>query len=246
MKFLIILHDQFHTSCIRNTNADTGIFHCTADPDRFSCRHRCIIIFLDHLQSLHKACGIIYDLAIRKDFSRADRIAVADLPWSDADFICHHIKQGLCRKTGLRYTKSTESSCRRIVCIVSSSLDLKVFVMVRTCCMGAGTFQDRTAKGGKSTCIRSDACFYAHDITIFITAHRHIHIERMTLRMDKERLCSGKFDFDRFLCHISKESCKMLYRHILLTAETAAYKCILHLDLISSKEQGTLMQCLVR
>ena len=146
MQLLIILNDQLHAARIRDTNTYTGIFHGTADSDWFSCCHCSIIVFLNCFQCLNKSGRFIYDLPIRKNLSRTDRITITNLPRCDANFVSHHIQESFCRKTGLCYTKSTESSCRWIVCIVRGSLNLKIFIMVRTCRMGACTFQYRTAQ----------------------------------------------------------------------------------------------------
>ena len=129
-----------------DANADTGIFHCTSDSDRFALCQSRFIIFLNRLQCLNKTGRLIYDLTIRKRLTGTDRIAVTDFPWSDTYFVCHHIQQGFCCKTGLGYTKPAKRSGRRIVGIISSSFNLEILIMIGTCRMSTCTFQHRTAK----------------------------------------------------------------------------------------------------
>ena len=235
MQLFIFLKYEFHAACIRDTDTDTGILHGAADSHRFSFFQGSIILLLYSLQCLHKTCGIIYDLTIRKRLTGTDRIAVTDFPWSDSHLICHHIQKCLCRKTGLGNSESAKCSCRRIIGIVSCSLNFKVFVVIRTCCMGTCALQNRTAKRCECTCIRGNLCLYSHDISIFITAHGHIHIKRMALRMNQQGFCSGQFHLHRFLSSISEQRSQMLYCHIFLSAESAAYKCILYLYSVRSK-----------
>ena len=88
--------------------------------------------------------------------------------------------------------------------------------------MGTCTFQNRTAKGSESTCIRSNFCLNAHDLTVFITAHGEIHNKVMTLWMYQERLCSCKAYFYSTACAVGHQCSVMLNGHILFAAETAA------------------------
>ena len=146
VQLFIFLKYEFHAACIRDTDTDTGILHGAADSHRFSFFHSSIILLLYSFQCLHKTCGIIYDLTIRKRLTVTDRIAVTDFPWSDTYFVRHHIQQGFCCKTGLGYTKPAKRSGRRIVGIISSSFNLEILIMIGTCRMSTCTFQYRTAK----------------------------------------------------------------------------------------------------
>ena len=153
MKFSVFFKYKLHTSCIRNSNANTGIFHSTSDSDWFSSL-KCGIVFLFYsFQSFYQTCGIIHNLSIRKCLARPDRIAVANLPWSNSHLIGHHVQQCFCRKTSLSHAKSTKCSCRRIVCIICCSFNLKILIMIRTCRMCARSLQHRTAKRSKRPCI---------------------------------------------------------------------------------------------
>ena len=205
MKLLILFINQFHAASIRNSNTNPCILHGAANAHRFSCCQRSFIFRLYCFQGLHKTSGSVNNLTIWKCLPGPDRIAVTNFPGSDSHLICHHIQKCLCSKTGLGNSKSAKCSCRRIIGIVSSSLNFKVFVVIRTCCMGTCALQNRTAKRCKCTCIRGNLCLYSHDISIFITAHGHIHIKRMALRMDQQGFCSCKLHLNRFLRHIGKK-----------------------------------------
>ena len=205
MKLLILFINQFHAASIRNSNTNPCILHGAANAHRFSCCQRSFIFRLYCFQGLHKTCGIVNNLTIWKCLPGPDRIAVADLPWSDSHLICHHIQKCLCSKTGLGNSESTERSSRWIIGIISGSLNLKVFVVIRASCMGTCPLQNRTAKRCKCTCIRSDLCLYPHNISILITSHSHIHIERMTFRMHKQGLRSCQLHLNRLFGHIGKK-----------------------------------------
>ena len=53
--------------------------------------------------------------------------------------------------------------------------------------------------------------------------------------MNQQGFCSGQFHLHRFLSSISEQRSQMLYCHIFLSAESAAYKCILYLYSVRSK-----------
>ena len=145
MKLCILFNNQLHTAPVRNTHTDTGILHRTGDTHRFTCSQCGFIFFLHCLQRFNKACGFIYDLSVRENTSRANSIAVTNLPRCNTDLICHHIQQCLCGKARLGHTKASEGARRRIIGIISPSLDLKILIGVWTCCMSTGTFQYRSA-----------------------------------------------------------------------------------------------------
>ena len=245
MQLLIVFHDQLHTSGIRDADTDTRIFHCTADSDRFPLCQSSLIILPNRLQCLNKTGRLIYDLTVRKHFSRTYRITVTNFPRCDSHSICHHIQKCFCCKTGLGDTKSTKSTRRRIICIIGSPFNFEILIMIWSCRMRAGTFEHRSAKRCICSGIRNYSSFYSHNISMFITSHCHIHIERMTFRMHQKGLCPGQFYFDRFFSHISKKCCQMLNRHIFFSTESASDQCILHFYFICSKYKGTFMQCLV-
>ena len=146
MQFFIILYDQFNASGIRNSNSYTGIFHRTSDSNRFSRCHCCIIIFFYCFQGFYQSGRCIYDLTVRKDFSRTDCITVTDLPRCDSNLVSHHIQQRLCCKTGLCNPKSPERSSRWIIGIIRSPFNIKILIMIWSCRMRTGTFQYRTTK----------------------------------------------------------------------------------------------------
>ena len=134
-------HCQFRSSKIRNTNTDTGIFHGTGNT-------HILIVFkyiFHRFQCFHQSGGLIYDLSVWKYLSRPDRIAVTDLPGTDTDLLCQLRQHHFHAEAGLGYTKSTEGSSRRIVCIICFSVDLKVLIVVRSRRMGTGTLQNRSA-----------------------------------------------------------------------------------------------------
>ena len=245
MELCILLNNQLHTTPVRNTNTDTGILHRTGDTHRFARSQRGFIFFLHSLQCLYKTCGFIYDLPIRKNTSRTNGIAVTDLPRCNTNLICHHIQQCLCGKARLSHTKASEGARRRIIGIISSSLDLKILIGVWTCCMGTGTFQYRPAKGCKSTCIRNHFRLDSHNMAFFITTHGKIHLKMMTFRMDQQRFCSCQTDFDRTSRQISNQCSKMLNCHIFLASKTAAHKGILALHLVCAKHQTAFMECAI-
>ena len=153
VKFLIFFYNQFYSSGIRDSYSHTCIFHGTADSYRSSLCHGFIKLFSDCLKSLHQTCRFVYNLSVRKDFSRANGIPVTDFPWCDSCLVCHHIQKSFCSKTSLCHTKSPESSCRWIIGIISSAFDFKILIMIRSCRMGTGTFQYRPSQRRESSCV---------------------------------------------------------------------------------------------
>ncbi len=101
----------------------------------------------DFLFAMNGQTGrLIGDLPVGQNLAGADCVAVTDFPWSDTYFVCHHIQQGFCCKTGLGYTKPAKRSGRRIIGIIGSSFNLEILIMIGTCRMSTCTFQHRTAK----------------------------------------------------------------------------------------------------
>ena len=83
------------------------------------------------------------------------------------------------------------------------------------------------------------------DDAVFIAAHGEVHFKMMALRMDKQRLGTRELYLYRTLCDVGDEGRKMLYRHILLAAETAADQSVLNLYLFCPQEQLAFVQGLV-
>ena len=136
-----ILNGKNRSSKIRNTNADTGIFHGTGNT-------YILIVFkyiFHRFQCLHQSGGFIYDLSVWKYLSRSDRIAITDLPGANADLLCQLRQHHFHAEAGLGYTESTEGASRRIVCIICFSIDFKVLIVIRTRRMGTGMLQNWSA-----------------------------------------------------------------------------------------------------
>ena len=184
--YFSVYNGKDRSSKIRDTNADTGIFHSTGNTD-------ILIVFkyiFDRFQCLHQSGRLIYDLTVWKHLSRPDCITVADLPGTDADLLCQLRQHHFHTEAGLCDTKTTESSSRRIICIICFSVNLEILVIIRSGCMRTGSFQNRSAKGCISSGIRDNRCHNALNDTIFITSNRKFHIHRMPFRMDQNTFLS--------------------------------------------------------
>ena len=106
------------------------------------------------------------------------------------------------------YNESTQDLTKAIDSMLNQTFKNFEFIIILDngpCCVRACTLQNWTSKRCKCTCIRGNLCLYAHDISILITAHGHIHIKWMPLGMNKQGLRSCKLHLNRFLRHISKK-----------------------------------------
>ena len=190
MKLFVLLDDELTPAIVGKTHADARVFHRAGKADRLSGLHRLVERRLHGLQRLDKSCLRAHDLPIRQHTSRTDRVAVADFPRADADFLRHFVEQALNCKARLRHAEAAERARRGIVRIIRAALDLKVFIGVGACRVGAGPLENGAAEGRKRAGIGHDLRLYALNDAVFIAADRKVHPERVPLGMYQQGLCS--------------------------------------------------------
>ena len=190
MKLFVFLHNQLASAVVRKTDADACIFHRTGKTDGLTCFDGRVKLGLYRLERLDKTGLRADDLTVRQDAARANRVAVADFPRADADFLRHFVEQTLDGKAGLRHAEAAERACGRIVRIKCPTPDFKVFVGIGTCRMRAGALKNRTAERCKRARIGHDLRLHALNNAVFVAADCKVHPERVALRVDQQRLFS--------------------------------------------------------
>ena len=246
MQLAVAFHNQLAPAVVGQAYADARIFHRAGDAYGLSCRDSRVVVGLHGLQRLGKARLRPDNLSVGQHLTGADGVAPADLPRADAHLVGHFIEQRFDGKARLRHAEATERAGRRVIGIIGSSLDGEIFIGIRPGGVRARAFKNRSAQRGKRARIGDDFRFHAEDMPLFVAAHRKVHPKRVTLGMDKQRLCARQLHLDRQTRHISDKRRVMLYRHVLLATEAAAHELVLHLDFLRAKKQRALMQRGVR
>ena len=80
-----VLHHQAAPAGVRDAHAHAGVLHGASQAHVLVILH----IGLHRLQRLHQAGGVVYDLAVGQLLSRANGVAVADLPGGKAHDVRH-------------------------------------------------------------------------------------------------------------------------------------------------------------
>ena len=228
-----ILYCHNTASCIGNANAHTGILH--------SAGNSYILILLadvlHSLQRLHKARRGWSYLPIGQGLTRTDRIAVADLPWRNTEFMGHLGECHLHGVAGLGHTKASECTCRRVIGIVRPTGDLEIVVVIRSCGVCARALQHRTAQRGVRTGIGDDLRLDALNQAIVVAAHGDGHLHGMPFGVDENTFLTSELHLHGPTGEIGNERGMVLHGHVLLTSEAAAHQHIGHMDLLSGNTQ---------
>ena len=188
------MYDQFCTAFIRQADADACVLHGTGDarPARVA-----LIGILYCKECLFQCRGAVCDLSVWQYLTRLDGVAVADLPRGNSDFLCKQIDIGLQSELTLAHTKTTECSCRRIICIVSVSPNICVLVTVRSYGVSTRPLKDRSAQGCICTCVKINLAVQSGKDTVLVASKGECPLHGMTLRMEVDRFLSGKCHFHR-------------------------------------------------
>ena len=111
--------------------------------------------------------------------------------------------------------------------------------------MGAGALQHGAAQRGERAGVRDDLRLHALNDAVLIAAHGEVHLKAVALGMHQQAFRPAQLDLDGTAGDVGEQRGKMLHRHVLLAAEAAAHKGVLHLDLVIAQQQFTLVQRLV-
>ncbi len=231
MYLAVVLDNELAAAPVGQTHANAGVFHRTGEPHGVAAMDGRVIVGLDLVEGFHKARLGADDLAVGQHAARTDGVAVADLPGGDADKLGHLIEQRLNGKAGLCDAEAAEGAGGGIVGIVGRALDLKVLVGVGSGRVGAGPLQNRAAQRGKGAGIRDHPGLDALDKAVFVAAQGEVHIEGVALGVHQQGLGPRELDLDRNAGKVGDQGRMVLDRHILLAAEAAAHKQVLHLAL---------------
>ncbi len=228
----IVLHDELAAAPVGDAHAHAGVLHGAGDAHRVAVFHRLVIGGLDGLQCLHKAGGVVHDLAVGQHAAGADGVAVADLPGGDAHQVGHLVQQRLGTEAGLGDAEAPEGAGRGIVGVVGAALDLEVLVGVGAGGVGAGALQHGAAQRGKRAGVGHHAGLHALNDAVFVAAHSEVHLEAVALGVDKDGLLTAELELDGALCQIAQQRRVVLHGHILLAAEAAAHQAVLYLAVV--------------
>ena len=247
MHLLVRFHDQLAAAPVGDAHPHTGILHGAGDAHRIAVFDGLVIGgldgHLDGLQRLHKAGGIVHDLAVGQHTAGADGVAVADLPRTDAHQIRHLVEQRLRAEAGLGDTEAPEGPGRGVVGIVGVALDLEILIGVGSGGVGAGPLQHRPAQRGEGTGIGYHAGLDALNDAVFVAAHGEVHVKAVALGVNEDGFLPGELHLHRHTGHIGQQRRMVLHGHILLAAEAAAHQHILYLTvfIVHSQHGGALV-----
>ena len=228
----VVLHDELAAPPVGDAHAHAGVLHGAGDTHRVACRHRRVIGGLDGLQRLHKAGGLVHDLAVGQHAAGLYGVAVPDLPRADAHQIGHLVQQRLRAEAGLCHAEAPERAGRRVVGVVGMSLDLKILIGVRPCRVGAGPLQHRSAQRRERAGVGHHAGLHALNDAVFVTAHGELHVKAVALGVDEDGLLPAELHLHRHPRHIGQQCRVMLHGHVLLAAEATAHQHVLHLTVL--------------
>ena len=246
MQLFIVLHDQLAAPPVGDADADARVFHRAGKSHGLSGGDGGVIFRLYRLQRFGKTRFRADDLPVRQHAAGADGVTPADLPRRNADLVRHFVQQALHGKARLRHAEAAERARGRVIGIVGSAFNFKIFVGIRTCRVRARALQNRAAERRERAGVGVDGRLHTLNDAVFVTAERKIHPERVALGVHEQRLRAAELHFNGQPRDVCNERRMVLHRHILLAAEAAADELVFHLHLVAAEQQRAFMQRRVR